>query len=263
MGTWVLGSWLYYSGPLVASNRIQSWTGLIKNRTLLVQITNTSGVALVIGISRYRYSVSVFPWLSFAGFCFGFFRGQAVSEGGSKMADSSSRLPSCRFRKPWERQFPFPNDPSKRPRLQGMKLEVRMLYLSLNSVIEAWRRHMQCLGLWDGHLWNGIDSEWGRGGFQKEIQGLLFITQKRQWMPDRFSLSVWNYKEDVPKSRFWQNERQISVTFFLQIFLPFEEKGLWTISEVQPKVRSPVLCYMVLVNIDDFNMYVWCSGPHL
>lgn len=27
-------------------------------------------------------------------------------------------------------------------------------------------------------VWNYVDSEWGRGGCQKEIQGVLFITQK-------------------------------------------------------------------------------------
>lgn len=162
-------------GLLVTNNRIQSWSGSIKNKTWRVQIANTSGVALVSGISGFDNSVS------------GSLPGSAplssalassvcsLSLDGGKVA--ISRLPSCQFSKPCGRKVLLPE-------WFQQKSQASIFTVESEPCVCPWTQ--SSFGVW-GHSppWNHIDLEWGRGGFQKEIQGVLFSTQKRQCMPDR------------------------------------------------------------------------------
>ena len=72
------------------------------------------------------------------------FTGRLSLKGG-KIAASSSDSHPANSASPVERQFPFPNDSSKSPRLQAS--EHRILCLSLNSVTVAQLGHIQPLGL--------------------------------------------------------------------------------------------------------------------
>lgn len=102
-----LGRHLCESGLLVVSDRIQTWTGLMKTRTLLIQIGNTPGVTVVSGLSRYRYSVSAsLPAQLGLSFALASFMGR-LSLNGGKMAASSSKLPSCQASKPCGKTVPL------------------------------------------------------------------------------------------------------------------------------------------------------------
>lgn len=90
---------------------------LKKNRTLLVQITHTSRVALVSGISGFGDSVSgSLPGSALQSCALALFVGRLSLEG-AKVAARGSTLPACQFGK--ERKFSFPNDPSKSLGLQS------------------------------------------------------------------------------------------------------------------------------------------------